>query len=343
MIRKPLVVVLAALFFTLLIAPAVAQDTAAPPGTVIAEGLTFPRGIAYDEEGNLYVAEAGSGGDVLLFEQEGVQITGGLTSQVTKIAPDGTKTVAVPGLASVFNPNEGGVSLGVYRAIPAGDSLWLVLSDAQNLTVFSDAVLEIDIETKRVKNYIDMYAYEVANNPDGTEEVYSNPSDVAVGPDGTVYIVDTGANTLYTWSDADGLQPVQSWPNTVPTSVDFGPDGSIYVGFLGTGLVPGAATIEHWSADGSELIETFTGLTTVSDILVTEAGDLYATQLVFLGEEGPGPGSVVQVTADGFTSIAEGLAAPFGLALSPDGNLVVSTGSAFGPPGTGTILELPLG
>jgi sugar lactone lactonase YvrE len=339
MFRKLLFVGVAALCLAALIAPAVAQDG------VVVDGLTYPRGIAYDEDGNLYIAEAGGGGDLVLFEQPDVTITGGLSGQVIKIAPDGTRSIAVPALTTVFNPNEGGVSIGVYRAIPAGGSIWLVLSDAQNLTVFSDAVVEVDAATLRVKNYIDLYAYEVANNPDGTEEIYSNPSDVAISPDGTVYIVDTGANTLFTWSEADGLQVVKAWPNTVPTSVDFGADGSLYVGFLGTGLVPGAGLIEHLSADGSEVIETFSGLTTITDVLVTEAGDLYAVSIIEFGEQGPIPdsGKVLQVTSDGATPVLEGLTAPFGLAQSPDGTVVVSTGSAFAPPGAGTVVEVPIG
>ena len=88
--------------------------------------------------------------------------------------------------------------------------------------------MEVDLSTLRVKNYIDLHTYEVENNPDGRDEVYSNPSDVAIAEDGTAYIVDTGANTLYTWSSADGLTAVHSWDNTVPTSIDFGPDGTIY-------------------------------------------------------------------------------------------------------------------
>src|SRR6266540_1525616 len=86
MIRKPLVVVLIALFFLLLIGPTVAQDATESAENVIAEGLNFPRGIVYDADGNLYIAESGAGGDLVMIEQEGVQITGGLTGQVSKIA-----------------------------------------------------------------------------------------------------------------------------------------------------------------------------------------------------------------------------------------------------------------
>jgi hypothetical protein len=69
----------------------------------------------------------------------------------------------------------------------------------------------------------------------------------------------------------------------------------------------------------------------VTDILL-DGDTLYAVQLVIFGEEGPGAGSVVTVTADGATPVAEGLMAPFAIAKGPDGALYVSFGTiAFFP------------
>jgi sugar lactone lactonase YvrE len=340
MLRKSLLVLLALFSVLVMSLPALAQDS-----STVAEGLAFPRGIAFDADGNLYVAESGLGGEQVLLATEDVQITGGLTGKVSKIAPDGTVSVVLAGLPSLFNPNEG-AAVGVYRAIPDGDSLWLAFTDDTSLTLFSDSVIELDLATLTVKNYIDLSAYEIANNPDGTEEILSNPGDIAKGPDGTLYIVDTGANTLFTWTEADGLAVVHAWTdNPVPTAIEFADDGSFYVSFLGTGLAPGAAKIEHWAADGSEVIETFTGLTTVTDLLLTDAGDLYAVQIIVLGDQGPVPnsGGVYKVTADGATPVIEGLNTPMGIAQDADGNLLVSTGSAFAEPGKGTIVKVSPG
>jgi hypothetical protein len=337
MLRKSLLILLSLLIVAMAL-PAVAQDS-----TTVADGLAFPRGVAYDADGNLYVAESGLGGEQKLLVTDDVTITGGLTGQVTKIAPDGTKTTLIGGLPSLFNPNEG-AAVGVYRAVPAGDSLWLAFSDDNSLTLFSDSIVEVDLATLTVKHFIDMGAYEIANNPDGTDEILSNPADVALSPDGTLYIVDAGANTLFTWTEADGLKVVHAWTDDpVPTSIVFANDNSYYVSFLGTGLVPGSGHIEHWSADGSEVIETFANLTTVTDLLLTDAGDLYAVQIVVLGDQGPQPnsGSVVKVTADGATPVIEGLNSPFAITQDADGNLIVSTGSAFAEPGKGTVIKIP--
>src|SRR6185295_8220479 len=110
------------------------------------EGLAFPRGIAFDADGNLYLAESGLGGEATLLETPDVKITGGLTGLVSKIAPDGTKTTVIGGLPSLFNPNEG-AAVGVYRAIPHDGSLWLAFTDDTSLTLFSDSVVEYDIAT----------------------------------------------------------------------------------------------------------------------------------------------------------------------------------------------------
>ena len=195
----------------------------------------------------------------------------------------------VPFLASFGLPS--GEIIGAMRAYPQGGSVWVVLNGAGTdyPPLYADAILEVDMASGRIKNFIDLYAYEAANNPDGND-IDSNVTDIAWGPDGTTYIMETGANTLYTWSAADGLQVAHTWPdNPVPNSIAFASDGSFYIGFLGAGLAPGAAKVEHWSADGSELLDTFGGLTTVTDVAVGADGNVYAVQLLQFGDQGPMP------------------------------------------------------
>jgi hypothetical protein len=103
-------------------------------------------------------------------------------------------------------------------------------------------------------------------------------------------------------------------------------------------MAPGAGKIEHWS--NGELIATFGGLSTVTDILL-DGDTLYAVQLTIFTDQGPGPGSVVTVSADGVTPIAEGLPTPFGITQDADGALYVTFGTlAFAPGMTGGVLKL---
>lgn len=323
--------------------PVAAQEGPPLPGEVVIADLGAPRGLAFDADGNLFVADAGTGGPVELVMPgpEGEATVGlGMSGRIISIAPDGTATDVGVGMPSY---NMGTETLGIYRAIPQGDSLWIVFSGTGPGTFgafWGNSVIELDAATLATRRVINLDHFETTNDPDGNG-YDSNVADIAWGADGTLYIVDAGGNDLLSWTEADGLQVVAAWPdNPVPTSIEIAENGDLYVGFLGAGLAPGAAKIEHWS--GGALVETFAGLNAVSDILLV--GDtLYAVELVIFGEEGPGPGRVVTVDASGATPIAEGLPAPFGIAMGPDGALYVSFGTIpLGPGMTGGVLRLSM-
>jgi len=326
-----------------------AQDDMPPlPGEEVLSGLGAVRGIAFGEDGTLYVADAGFGGEteLMLGSPEGEAVAAsGLTGKIIAVAPDGTVSDFLAGLPSYALPGgeeAPGETLGVYRAIPQGDAIWVLTSgDGPGTSgrFWNDTIVELDAETLLARTIISLNAYELANDPDGNG-YDSNVSDIAWLSDGTMLITDAGCNCLLSWTAADGLATVAAWGNDVPTSVEVAENDDVYVGFLGEAIAPGAAKIEHWS--GGELVETFEGLTGVTDILL--AGDtLYAAQLFLIGEEGPGPGNVVSVTADGATPVAEGLITPFGLAMSPDGDLYVSWGTvAFVPGMQGGVVKISM-
>lgn len=322
--------------------PAMAQEDMPPlPGEVIVSDLGAPRGLAFDANGNLLVAVAGTGGETSfnLAGPDGEQpVNAGLSGRIVSIAPDGTASERIAGLPSYAFPMETG---GVYRIIPHGESLWLLFSGtgSGNTGAFwADSVVEYDAGTLAVKNVINLNNFEAENDPDGNG-YDTNVADIGWGADGTLYIVDAGGNDLLSWTADGGLQLVHAWlDNPVPTSIEVAENGDIFIGFLGAGMAPGAGKIEHWS--NGELIATFGGLSTVTDILL-DGDTLYAVQLTIFTDQGPGPGSVVTVSADGVTPIAEGLAAPFGIAQDADGGLYITFGTlAFAPGMTGGVLKL---
>ena len=320
-----------------------------PPTAVIASGLRSPRQLFYADDGTLYVAEAGIAGDGPVQADPETTITTGLTSQITAVAPDGSQTVVLPALPSTNRGNDDTGYRGAQALYVTDDSYWIGVGEGPESLFglsFFYAVYEVDRETWRVKNVIDTAAAAVEAGQPSPDATNSDPADIALGEDGTVYIADAGCNCLWSWTAAAGLSAFHLWDiddNPVPTGVAIGPEGDIYVSFLSGFPFPvEGSRIERYTADG-QLVETYGGLTMATDVLVADDGTIYAVELAAgLGDRGfvPDSGRVVMVSADGVTPLLEGLRLPYGLAQAPDGRLVVSVVSAFDPSGGGMVIAV---
>lgn len=340
---KRLVVLALFLGLAVLASAVFAQDA-----EVVASGLNNPRNVFLAEDGTLYIAEAGSGGNTDVQGPYG-PAKAGLTAQISAVSPDGEQTVVVPSLISMdagFGQLEGPTDVYVTE-----DSYWVVLGMGMSDIPFEgghvEAVVQIDRESGEVKQFIDLGAFEQANNPDQSVEIVANPADLAVDSDGKLYIVDASANDLMTWTEADGLQLFASWPSAddqaqaVPTAVDIGPDGDIYVGFLsGFPFTPGSARIERYGVDGT-LKQTYSDLTLVTDIKVTADGEIYALEMASgFGDTGyiAESGSLIKISDSGVETLVDGLNYPYGFAIEPDGSFLVTVDSAFGAPDSGRVI-----
>ncbi|MBK8022997.1 MAG: ScyD/ScyE family protein [Chloroflexi bacterium] len=315
-------------------APVLAQDSSLD---VVADGLANPRNMSFDGEGNLYVAESGLAGSQLSPDDTAY----GASGQVTRIAPDGTQEVVVAGLISY----RAGDTLGVSDVVATDESLWLLLGETRDFRIpFTHALVELDIETNRVKTFVDLLTLELTEDPDANPNQQSNATDMEVLADGTVIIANAGCNCLMSWSPEAGLAVAAVWPfesdNPVPTAVDSDAEGNIYVGFLtGFPFPEGGSRIEKWN--NGQLVETYSGLTAVTGLLVTADGTLYASEYgVFAPGQGWGPGRVVTVSSEGITPVLEGLNRPFGLAQNADGEIFVAVGSS-GTEAAGMIVRVP--
>ena len=313
-----------AIVFVLLVIvmPAAAQE-------VIVDGLVNPRGLTFDSDGNLYIVEAGNGGD---FEATGgrAPIPVGSTGKITRVSFEGDVEMIALGFGSQ-NPSD---TRGASDILVTDDSIWVALGEAPNLLPFSMGLVELSRDTMRIKTFVDLYSIEAAENPDD-DIISSNPVDFAVADDGTFYIIDASANSMISWTPETGAQIAASWPigesSPVPTSVDVGPDGDLYVGFLGGfPFESGQTKIERWS--GGELVETYRGLTAITDVLVADDGTLYAVQFGVFGQ-GWEPGQVLRITADGPETVLGDLVNPYALAMDADGNLYVTVNSSSGTDG----------
>jgi mono/diheme cytochrome c family protein/sugar lactone lactonase YvrE len=302
-----------------------AQDVPPLPGEIAMSGLGSPRGLAFDEDGTLFVADAGAGGEQeLTFLIGDTEITKsvGLTGRVVSLTADGTKSDAIIGLPS-YSGSAGRYD-GLYRVIPNGDSLWLIFNGNGKRTFgayWTNSIVEIDATTLATRGIINLDSFEQANDPDGNG-FDTNVGDIAWTPDDEMIIVDIAGNSLLSWTEADGLQVITAWSdNSVPTSVEIADNGDIYVGFLGQGMAADVAKIERWS--NSELVETFEGLTAVTDILL-DGDRLYAVEFVTYDGDEAGAGRIVQVSSEGITQVVGGIIAPFAIAKGNDGALYVT-------------------
>jgi hypothetical protein len=375
--------------------PVSAQDatpvgTPAPPAgcEVIATGLLNPRQLDVASDGTIYVTEAGIGGDEEVTgieeseEEEGAlqpspvpspvgepapPATRGMTGQVTAIAPDGTQSVVASGLPSYSD------GVGPTGVVAVDGTIYVAIGGSYGILGIEPLenegfVVSIDTASGAVTPLADIGAFEVDNNPDGTD-VNPNLYGMDIGADGQLYVADAGGNTVYKVDPATGDftllgvvpqrtpggQAVTSTPATpvaspeagapgnlhaVPTAVFTGADGNIYIGLLGA-LVPGVGAVTVAQADGS-FRDVAVARTAVVGVALGPDGLVYASEFSLnLASDPPAAGDVVRFETNGtVTPILGGLAVPNGINFDQAGNLLVITNSvAFGPEPEGQVLR----
>jgi len=319
---------------------------AAPPGTVVADGLANPRGIVLGDDGTIYVAEAGLGGTEAFTAPPYPPSTRGMTGRVTRIAPGGGKTTVAANLPSLSLGGQGNAFvLGPGGMILANGALWLVTGAMANgypPAPNAASVLRVDPQSGAVRQVADLAAFERANNPD-TFELTADPYGIAMGADGNLYVADAGANDLIRVNPQTGQATLvtvfagipapaanaarggRSETDPVPSNVVVGPDGNLYVGLLtGFPTVKGGAKVLRVTPG-----DAVTGLTSVSWVTFGPDNLLY---IVEFGVEAPDSGRILRVLADGTKqSVAEGLNALNGVAFDKAGNLYVAVNGSTAP------------
>ena len=329
-------------------APAAAAPDPLKGKTIIASGLRQPRQLFYDKDGVLFIAEAGIGGDATLSTVATRTVQAGLTSRISMVDASGKQSIALEGLPSTATggaPNFAGASSLYVTA----DSYWIGIEygpDLKGVTFpLFHHLAQIDRKTHRIKKLVDTWTPAIEAKQPSPDDAFSNPTDLALAKDGTLYIADASANVLWSWTEKTGMKLVAKWDikdNPVPDTVAIGPDGDIYVGTLsGFPFKAGSARIERWS--GGKLKQKYEGLTMVTDVLVTKEGDIYATQYAEFGDKGPKPlsGKVVKIGKNGPETVMDGLPSPYGLAQNPkDGSIVVSVMSAGDKDGKGAVIKV---
>jgi hypothetical protein len=327
-------------------------------GTVVAAGLTNPRGFIWGPDGALYVALAGSGGSGVAEQSPSGDIigpfTGGPTGAVAKIE-NGCPVAVVTGLPSTINPT--GEALGAEDVAFLGDQLYIAVDGG------GPAHGNPDLPSGVYKA-----------NSDGTATVVADlsaflranqtsfiPPDYDPDADGYRMIADEAAGLLWVLEpNVGGLLSVTpdgtitrvadlSEGHPVPSAMVAAPEGGVYIGNLtGVPFPDGAAKVIHVATDGT-VTDVWTGLTTVTGLAVGPDGTLYAAELStgnltappFLQ---PGSGKIVRQTGAATNEeVATGLMFPIALSFGADGGLYFSTPAIGAHMGNGMIVRLDTG
>jgi hypothetical protein len=328
---------------------------------VVASGLDNPRHLTFTSKGELYVAEAGTGGP----RGEGGNCADhptlgrfclGTTGAMTQVRDDGPDVEVLSGLPSIASETE---ALGPSDISFTGTrrftlSIGLGGSDTFRSSFGPDGALLGTLVSGTlgrggVELLADVLANEAAANPDGTD-IDSNP--VGILRRGAAHVVaDAGGNAVVsvdrrqqfaTLAVLPGVPSSLGFPaDAVPTSVVRGRDGAFYVSQLvGFPFDPGTSSI--WRlAPGRAPSVYATGLTNVTDLAFGPDGRLYAVEIAADGlQDGP-IGAVVAVTPGGstHTPVLEDVFAPYGIAFGKQA-MYVTTGAVL--PGGGEVLRVPI-
>lgn len=329
----------------------------------VADGFNGPQGVLVDPDGNIWVIEAGVGGETEVpFVDPATGEAGtayiGETARIVKVAPDGTQTeVAV--LPSILAGEEanGGARLalldGVLYATSGG---WIESAGPEAMPLIS-AIVEVD--DGEVSEVVNTWPLETEDNPDGFI-LESHPYGLAAGPDGMLWVAEAGANTLLRVDPGtgaaeivavfDGVPSPMPNPNRgdalesdpVPTGVVVDDDGAAYVSLLpGFPFAPGSARVVMVDPEGA-VNDYATGLTMLTDLRRGPDGDLYAVQFGEMTEQGPTPdsGAIIRVGAgDSSEVVVHGLSFPTSIGFDAAGDAYITI-NGVGAPGSGAVVKV---
>ncbi len=358
-IRLAVSLCLAAAAASIAFVPAYAQPQLSSNATVFASGLESPRGLKFGPDGDLYVAEAGTGGTVSTVgtcAQVPAPIgpyLGGSTGRISKLDNSGNRTTVASGFPSALAA-EGdlqGVSDiafldGTLYAVTAGGGC----SHGHPGNSAPNIIARVDTKSGSWKAIADLSQF-LQSHP----AAYPDQGDF--DPDGTFYSLIANDNRVYTVEPNHGqlisataggdlreeIDISRQQGHIVPTSVAVN-DGKFYIGNLGLfPITPDSSKVMSFNKGGCQrpflaglgcgdefeklrLSGSRAGFTTVVAVDFGPDGLLYALELSAApGFPAPGAGKVVRLNRSGdIEDVATGLSVATGMTFGPDGYLYVS-------------------
>ncbi len=300
----------------------------APAGaTLVADNLLQPRGLDFGPDGSLYIAEAG------IAPPPGQNVAN--SGRITKIAPDGTRTIVLDQIANTGSEFNG--ALGPNATAFISDTLYLATSAPDGGRGNAKSGVYRINANGTTELISDLGAFNDANKPRYLDSDYdrANPYGM-VALNGKLYVTD-GNIQVINQVDPFG-QPGQntrrvadmSRGHPVLTGIVAGQDGNLYVtefthGPYTEAFSENVAKIYRVTVDG-QVTPIADGITMALGLGQAPDGTFYASQFVSdLDPRGnfTASGSIVKLRAGDaeVTSVVSNLAYPTGVEWGPDGFL----------------------
>lgn len=337
------------------------DDDHEPIVTTYATGLTSPRGLAFGPDGQLYVAEAGTGGALVPAGTADCPVdiniyspyTAGYSGRVLRVLADGTKqTIAdkLPSMTDAYGGNYGPTDVAFI-----GSTLYVLIElggCSHAMPEDYPAILRVNADgsTTSVAN---LNAWLAAHPPHFIKD--SNPATTDQEPGGVfhsmiavgsfLYVVETNRGLLLKVDPATGaIERLydMSIDNAEHNPIVMARNGdSFYVGTFGED--GGPAELAVFGPDFASYTRPFESLNPI--VGLTWQGDrLYAIE-IFPHDEAWTPNNANLVVFDPATGKRTALAAKFanlpnGLVTGPDGALYTSNVTISASPGDGSVLRI---
>lgn len=333
-----------------------AQGPGPTSGSSLVSGLLNPRGIKVGPDGMLYVAEAGTAGDIAVGTGDNASKSG-FTGRISKVDPaTGTRTTVADKLPSNGGPE--GDSVGpadvaflngqlYYVQTHGGDAYGFPNNPTGVYKVNSNGTVTLvaNIGKFNIDNPVDDIT--VRHQPD--IEIGGNPYSMTVR-DGNFYVVDGNQNQIMKITPTGTITRMTDFPgHPVTTGITYTGNGPFFVTTLGQfPFSPDAGTIRQVGYPTGSESTVASGISSLTDVEFGPGGVLYATNFMDQATDPNSPlpwtpftGRLmkVDVSTGTFTTVATGFVALTAVAFIGDTAYLSNNGvNALAP---GEIWQIP--